>query len=329
MTDGDSPPASVVRPLVAVSTPVYNTRQHLAECIDSVLQQTYDHWEYVIQDNCSTDGSLELAREYERRDPRIRVVAATEFLDQVENQNRALRQISPDAKYCKIVHADDWLFPECLERMVALAEANPTVGIVGAYRLEGNQVSLDGLPYWISVLPGRDACRAHLASQKTYGYLFGSPTSLLFRADLIRAREPFFNPANPFQDDQEACLDVLGESDFGFVHQVLTYTRRHDQAGFTYAGRLGVEQPGHLDLLVRYGPVYLTESEYELALAVRLARYGLFLVRNLGKLADGDFRTYQWRSITGLRRSVRADQALRGVPRAVGRILRRRRLRGA
>ena len=54
------------------------------------------------------------------------------FLPALANHNRALRQISAASKYCKMVFSDDWLFLRCLEEMVALAEAHPTVGIVGA-----------------------------------------------------------------------------------------------------------------------------------------------------------------------------------------------------
>ena len=43
------------QPLVSVITPVYNGEKHLAECVESVLAQTYQHWKYVIVDNCSSD----------------------------------------------------------------------------------------------------------------------------------------------------------------------------------------------------------------------------------------------------------------------------------
>ena len=66
---------------------------------------------------------------------------------QVENFNAACSHISPESRYCKVVLADDWLFPECIERMVALAEANPSAGIVSSYRLFGDEITGDGLPY--------------------------------------------------------------------------------------------------------------------------------------------------------------------------------------
>src|SRR5882724_7298074 len=60
------------QPLISVVTPVYNGAEHLAECIESVLAQTYQNWDYTIVDNCSTDGSVEIARRYAAKDRRIR-----------------------------------------------------------------------------------------------------------------------------------------------------------------------------------------------------------------------------------------------------------------
>ena len=197
-----------------------------------MLAQTYENWEYVIVENRSTDGTLEIAREYEARDPRIRVATPGDFVDAVENANRAMREISPESKYTKVVHADDWMFAECIERMVELAEANPSVGIVSACRLEETKVTLTGLPNSISVIPGREICRSTLLG-RPYPYLFGAPSSLLIRSDLVRARDPFYNVDNPFQDDQEACYEVLRTCDFGFVHQVLTFTRRDEASPFS------------------------------------------------------------------------------------------------
>ena len=54
----------------------------------------------------------------------------------VPNFNQALRRISLASKYCKVVFADDWIFPECLERMVGVAEQHSSIGIVGAYGLQ-------------------------------------------------------------------------------------------------------------------------------------------------------------------------------------------------
>ena len=127
----------MAEPLVSVVTPVYNGAAYLAECIESVLRQTHGRFEHVISDNRSTDDSLAIARRYAAEDPRIRVVAHDEHLSHhLASWNRSMRLISDEAAYVKVVHADDWLFDACIERMVALAESHPSVGLVSAYRLD-------------------------------------------------------------------------------------------------------------------------------------------------------------------------------------------------
>ena len=279
----------MAEPLVSVFTPVYNTEKYLGECIESVLRQDYANWEYVIVDNCSTDRSAEIARSYAARESRIRVVSNEAFLPVIQNWNSALRQISPESKYCKVVHADDWLFSNCLAEMVNLMEANPSVGLTSAYRLVEAKVTLDGLPYPSTVVCGREICRRTLLREL---YLFGSPTSLLMRSDLVRRKADFYNSAN-LHADTEVCFELLRNSDFGFVHQVLTFTRRHNEATTSYARRLNTFLAGELTCLVRYGPEYLSSDEYELRFRRAIEGYYRFLGRKcLAGKATEELWTY-------------------------------------
>src|SRR4051812_48504053 len=127
-------------PFVSVVTPVHNGEAYLRECIESVLAQTYSHWDYTIVNNSSTDRTLAIAQEYAVVDPRIRIWNSDTFVRVEQSYNNAFRQISPASEYCKVVGADDTLFPECLAKMVEVAEAHPTVAIVGAYGLMGTKV---------------------------------------------------------------------------------------------------------------------------------------------------------------------------------------------
>jgi len=208
-------------PFVSVVTPVYNGETYLQECIESVLAQTYTNWDYTIVNNCSTDRTLEIAQRYSSREPRIRIHNNETFVRVNENHNISFRQIAPQSEYCKVVAADDWLFPECIEKMVDLAEKHPSVAIVGAYGLYGQPstgVAWTGLPYPSTVVAGgREACRLRLLEGL---YVFGTPTSVLYRSDIVRSRHAFFNESN-FHADSEACFEFLGDRDFGFVHQIL------------------------------------------------------------------------------------------------------------
>ena len=276
------------QPLVSVVTPVYNAEKYLAECIESVLAQTYENWEYVIVDNRSTDRSLEIAQLYAHQEARIHVHTNTQFLTQFQNWNHAMRQISPASKYCKVVHADDWLFPDCITQMVELAEAHPSVGIVSAYRLDETRVNLDGLPYPSTVVPGREICRAVLQGGL---HIFGSPTSLLIRSDLIRSREKFYAESTIAADTQ-VCFDLLQESDFGFVHQVLTFTRRHNESVTSLTHRFDTRRLGNFIALTKYGLIYLDNDEYEKRLQKVLEGYYAFWARSVFELREKAFWDY-------------------------------------
>jgi glycosyltransferase involved in cell wall biosynthesis len=282
------------QPLVSVVTPTYNAAEFLAECIESVLCQTYQNWEYVIVDNCSTDGTGEIARCYAAKDPRIRVHENEKFLSAIANHNNALRQISPASKYCKVVFGDDWIFPECLEKMVAVAEQYPTVGLVSAYALKGNEVACDGLPYGSQFVPGRDICRRHFLEKL---YLFGSANSVLYRADLIRDRESFYNPAN-IHADTEVCFDLLRTSDFGFVHQVLTFSRVRCASLREMSKDLQTDLPGTLQALSAYGPHFLNADELESLLRQHVSSYYQFLGKSWLLSREKNFWTYHRKQLS-------------------------------
>ncbi len=265
---------SKVFPLVSVVTPVYNNAEHLSECIESVLAQTYPYWDYTIVNNCSTDGSFEIASRYAAKDPRIKVHNNSQFLPVVANHNHALRQISPDCRYAKMVFADDWLFPCCIEEMVALAEQNPSVGIVGAYGLEEDRVAWQGLPISQPVISGREICRRMFLDDL---YVFGTPNSVLYRADLVREQPGFFNEAN-FHADREVCVALLKNCDFGFIHQILTFKRL---AAGSLTRAVGWYLMTHYDTLLltirNHAADFLSRDEVELCQNRLLAEYYNFL----------------------------------------------------
>lgn len=265
-------------PLVSVVTPAYNEENYLSECVESVLAQTYTNWNYTIVNNCSTDRTLEIAQEYAAKDSRIRVITNDELIPATANFNLALRQISPESKYCKMVLADDWMFPECLERMVAVMEEHPTVGIVGAYGMQERFVLWTGLPYPSDFVSGREICRQRLLGGP---YVFGSQSSVLFRSDLVRNHDPFYNESN-MHADSEACFELLKDCDFGFVHQVLTFSRdNRPEARLTTSRDLNTAAAGILHELITYGPFYLRPEEYQACWEATISKYYDFLTTSL------------------------------------------------
>ncbi len=284
-------------PLVSVVTPVYNGALYFRECIESILAQTYSNWEYIIVNNCSTDDTLQIAEEYSKRDRRIRLYNNDKFLEVIANHNRAFRLISPGSKYCKQVSADDWLFPQCLTALVAVAEANPSVGIVGSYQLSGNVVKWQGFRYPTAVMTGRDAGRRvflqreiFVEGQPLLG--FGDPTSLIYRSDIVRQRKEFFPNPSPHADTS-ACFDILQHSDFGFAYEILSYERIHGESQSAASRKINLYLPQSLSDLLQYGSSYLNKDELQQQVRETLRKYHRFLAVNyLAESRGSDFWEY-------------------------------------
>jgi len=281
---------SANEPFVSVVTPVYNTADYLREAIESVLAQSHSNFEYIISDNCSTDGTSEIAHEYERLDKRVRVVDHAEFLPQGGNYNRAVRLISPAAKYCKIAQADDWIFPDCLREMIRIAELDREIAIVGSYQLAGPRVDCRGLvcnrpsePY--TIVSGREACRMYLLEGK---YLFGTPNCLLYRADLVRSRERFFRE-DSIHGDSELCFEVLGQHKFGFAHSILGWARLGNRSISRSSENFYLDVRHAYIIMVRYGRLHLTEAEYAYHLAKTRKEHYQWLAYNMFRRRDKEF----------------------------------------
>jgi hypothetical protein len=161
--------------------------------------------------------------------------------------------------------------------MVKVAEENPSVGIVGAYRIDDVTVNCDGLPYPSTVISGRDISRRQLLNGI---FVFGSASSLLFRSEIIENRNPFYNESS-LHEDTEACYEILQEYDFGFVHQVLTYTRREN---ISVTSRIKNFNPYLLDkfvVMMKYGRIYLDEKEYQQLSKRITGKYYHFLAESI------------------------------------------------
>ncbi|MFP4104117.1 glycosyltransferase family 2 protein, partial [Coleofasciculus sp.] len=103
----------------------YNRERYLGAAIDSILAQTWGDFEVIVWDDGSTDGSVAIAQDYAKRDPRVRVIAA-------EHQGRGISLKCAIAQttgsYIGWVDSDDRLAPTALAETVAILDTQPDVG---------------------------------------------------------------------------------------------------------------------------------------------------------------------------------------------------------
>lgn len=159
-------------PDVSIIMPVRNSSSYLHEAVESVLQQTLDDFEFIIIDDGSTDGSVEMIRSFS--DSRIVLMQNECHSGVAASLNRGLAVAK--APYIARMDADDVSMPHRLERQIAFLEANRQVGICGTWvRHFGN-----GRSYILTYPTGSDCVKAYL--------LLGNPLahpSVCMRASVL------------------------------------------------------------------------------------------------------------------------------------------------
>jgi hypothetical protein len=116
-----------------------------------------------------------------------------------------------------------------------------------------------------------------LGEDKNFG--FGTPTSMLYRADLVRASNAFYPNASPHADTS-ACFSSLRSADFGFVYQVLSYERTHRSTQSFWSAQINRYASARLNDLLEYGPLYLSSKEQQQEIKRALTDYHRFLAIN-------------------------------------------------
>ena len=108
-------------PLVSILVPIYNVEPYLRECLETLTDQTLDNIEIICIDDGSTDGSLDIVKEFAARDPRIKIITKPNA-GYGDSMNRGLDRAT--GKYIGIVESDDLALHTMFEKLYALAEAN-------------------------------------------------------------------------------------------------------------------------------------------------------------------------------------------------------------
>lgn len=131
---------------VSVVMSTHNGETHLREATDSILNQTFRDFEFIIVDDGSTDGTWEILTSYD--DPRISLARNEQNLGLTRSLNKALRRST--GKYVARMDADDVSLPDRLDKQVQFLDANEDVGLVSCSFVEiddqGRHISIQTLP---------------------------------------------------------------------------------------------------------------------------------------------------------------------------------------
>ncbi|WP_374724691.1 glycosyltransferase family 2 protein [Calidifontibacillus erzurumensis] len=118
--------------LVSVITPSYNSERFIKDTIESVLAQTYQNWEMIIVDDCSTDGTVRLIRKYQRMDRRIKLFRLKQNSGPAVARNLAIGQAR--GRYIAFLDSDDQWLPNKLAEQLQFMKENQIAFSYTQYR---------------------------------------------------------------------------------------------------------------------------------------------------------------------------------------------------
>lgn len=123
---------SMISQLVSIITPCHNSESYIERAIESVLAQTYQNWELLICDDCSTDNSAEIIKAYTSKDPRIKYFK-TEKASGSPTKPRNICIENSKGLFIAFLDSDDIWLPNKLEEQINLLEMDNNAAIAFSY----------------------------------------------------------------------------------------------------------------------------------------------------------------------------------------------------
>ncbi len=216
----------MAEPKVSVCMPCYNRQDYIGQSIESVLVQSFQDFELVITDNCSTDGTVEIIKKYASKDSRIRFYVNDSNLGLVSNFNKGI--LLSSGQYIKCLHSDDLLAPRCLEVFVDVMDKHPTVSLVTSFTKAFGE---NALVRDEKFFPQTGLFESRKAQKSLFfdGNWPGSPSNTM-----LRRRDLHIGLFNHMWEywlvDLDMWIRLLGAGDAYIVPEILNFPRIHNNS---------------------------------------------------------------------------------------------------
>lgn len=242
-------------PKVSVVVPNYNHAQFLRQRVDSVLRQTFQDFELILLDDCSSDDSRSIISSY-AQDPRVRI----EFNE--ANSGSTFRQWNKGVRlargeYVWIAESDDHAEPQLLEKLVSRLNAEPNVAFCycRSWRISSEGEIIEFLDSWAAdldpqrwtadhVADGHEECRKYLVRRNT----IPNASSVLFRKDVYE-RVGGADEGLMYCGDWKLWASMALTGKIAYVSQPLNYYRWHESTVRVKSQRLGTDAAEYLTVV--------------------------------------------------------------------------------
>lgn len=182
------------KPFLSVLMPVYNCETYLAEAIESILNQTYTNFEFIIINDGSSDDSEKIINSYS--DDRIRYIKNEKNLGLITTLNNGIELAN--GEYVLRMDADDFSYPERFEKQVLFMQMNPDIALSGTWFLKSDRVNKNTNPTTF------EGCKLNLINNSVLCH-----PSVIFRKVSIVNANIKFNPIALHAEDYQFWIDIV------------------------------------------------------------------------------------------------------------------------
>tara|TARA_B100001287_G_scaffold72444_1_gene60079 strand:- start:11039 stop:12055 length:1017 start_codon:yes stop_codon:yes gene_type:complete len=199
-------------PLCSVVMSVYNGSEFLSDAIESILQQTYKNFEFIIINDASTDNSLEIIKSY--NDHRIVLIENKKNIFLAASLNKGIK--ASQGKYIIRMDADDISMPNRISKQVQYMENNPDIGICGTC----SEI--------IGFNPGYSKYSAenHIIKYKLLYECHLLHPTIIIRSDIIEKHQLYYNESYRKNQDYELFVRAIDKTNYG---NILDYLLKYRQ----------------------------------------------------------------------------------------------------
>lgn len=268
------------QPRISICIPAYNSARFIEETLRSVLGQSYENIEIVIADDCSIDNTAQIVESF--RDERIKFFRNKQNLGVEKNWNKTLRLAT--GKYCKLMGADDVLYPTFIEEQVNILEnpCNTDIVLVTSHK---HVIDQDGKLIITRKFSGKGRFEGRKSIKKCLHKgtnIIGEPVAGLFRREALE-KSGYYDGENLYMIDLDLWSRMLKTGDLYVIDKVLYAFRISTQS---LSANIGLSQVKLFNLFV--DKLYLDKGyninmldkavAKTMALAMGVARNFIYLI---------------------------------------------------
>jgi len=223
---------------LSIVVPVYNGEKYLAKCLDTIINQTYKNIEILLVDDGSTDRSKEIIKSYMEKDSRI-IGFFGENKGVSSARNLGIKNSSGD--YITFVDSDDWLDLNLYNEAIEKVEENNCDIVLYSFTKEFNSSPeiKEVLPFKSEEILDRDRIYNDLIlnliayEDETKESIMGSIWRCVFKSDLIKANNLYFDTEMHYAEDLIFCLNTFKLSNSIYILNKPFYHYRFSESSVT------------------------------------------------------------------------------------------------